>query len=440
MKNTKQILALIFIFLIVSLLLISGIHNNIGNAIKNVNDKIGLNTEIPPYFDEQQYASIRTSSMDTGGITKKTYIYAGTLLATKNSETPDETEFYVQDHLGSNRKVVNGNLEEQENEFYAFGETDSSGTSGNNYKYTGKELDDETGLYYYGARYYNPDLGRFIQADVLRGNIADPPSLNRYAYTQNNPLKFVDPTGNAPEQAIEHRYDSKEDKRASAIGAGLGATIFLGSVSIAAIPSMIGWAVASPATFNEIAAGIAEDIAGAPPGALTSSALMDEGASTMQALDDLITESMPPTWKFSGSSSRTLKKSKESLRAFEDAASYVNELVVSGKKELSYVDLLEINTRVSLGEPGYEIGIRGMGNGRNVGVGDSGPSYPLASEVPGLMEAWMRYNSLAIKSDMYPTEMAANSRRLLTTIHPFSNGNGRTGKLVEQFFTNSRMK
>ncbi|MFH1364262.1 MAG: RHS repeat-associated core domain-containing protein, partial [Candidatus Aenigmatarchaeota archaeon] len=67
----------------------------------------------------------------------------------------------------------------------------------NDYKYTGKELDDATGLYYYGARYYKPEVGRFTQADALRGNLEDPLSLHRYVYTRNNPLKYVDPTGNS---------------------------------------------------------------------------------------------------------------------------------------------------------------------------------------------------------------------------------------------------
>ena len=58
-------------------------------------------------------------------------------------------------------------------------------------------MDDETGLYYYGARYYNPELGRFMTTDALRGSINNPASLNRYAYVQNNPLKYVDPSGNA---------------------------------------------------------------------------------------------------------------------------------------------------------------------------------------------------------------------------------------------------
>jgi len=128
-----------------------------------------------------------------------TYIYAGNLVASKSSDE-QKTQYYIQDHLGSNVKVVDTGIEQQ-NKYYAFGETNSIGASENDYKYTGKELDSETGLYYYGARYYDPELGRFVQADVVTGSLQDPLSLNRYAYVKNNPLKFVDPSGNAEKTA-----------------------------------------------------------------------------------------------------------------------------------------------------------------------------------------------------------------------------------------------
>lgn len=67
----------------------------------------------------------------------------------------------------------------------------------NPYKFTGKPLDQESGLYYYGARYYNPSIGRFTTPDVLRGDLSNPLSLNRYTYVRNNPLRYIDPTGNA---------------------------------------------------------------------------------------------------------------------------------------------------------------------------------------------------------------------------------------------------
>jgi RHS repeat-associated protein len=58
---------------------------------------------------------------------------------------------------------------------------------------TDQIFDEETGLYYYNARYYDPELGRFNQADTIVPSAANPQTLNRYSYCGNNPLKYVDP-------------------------------------------------------------------------------------------------------------------------------------------------------------------------------------------------------------------------------------------------------
>jgi len=65
-------------------------------------------------------------------------------------------------------------------------------------RFTGKERDNETGLDYFGARYYGNALGRFTSPDpftVTPGRVIDSQQLNLYAYGRNNPLKYVDPTG-----------------------------------------------------------------------------------------------------------------------------------------------------------------------------------------------------------------------------------------------------
>src|SRR5262249_24468871 len=62
-------------------------------------------------------------------------------------------------------------------------------------RYTGQISDDETGLYYYGARYYDPQLGRFIQPDPTIPDPGSSQSYNRYSYCRNNPLNAVDPSG-----------------------------------------------------------------------------------------------------------------------------------------------------------------------------------------------------------------------------------------------------
>jgi RHS repeat-associated protein len=80
--------------------------------------------------------------------------------------------------------------------FYPYGSTwSSTGTIDTERKFTGQRLDSATGLYYYGARYYDPGIGRFISADTIVPDFANPQSLNRYTYVLNNPLKYTDPTG-----------------------------------------------------------------------------------------------------------------------------------------------------------------------------------------------------------------------------------------------------
>jgi len=103
-------------------------------------------------------------------------------------------EYYHQDHLGSTRLKTNstGGIVFSSN-YIPFGPAYAS--EGNEeFKYTGKH-EDSTGLYYFGARYYDPETGRFITADTVLGDLNDPQSLNRYVYCRNNPLKYTDPDG-----------------------------------------------------------------------------------------------------------------------------------------------------------------------------------------------------------------------------------------------------
>ncbi len=71
---------------------------------------------------------------------------------------------------------------------------DSAGTR-NKFRFTGEALDPGTGLYYLRARYYDPNGGRFLSGDPVRGSLSVPQTLNRYLYAQNNPSNFIDPTG-----------------------------------------------------------------------------------------------------------------------------------------------------------------------------------------------------------------------------------------------------
>ncbi len=62
-------------------------------------------------------------------------------------------------------------------------------------KFTGKDLDEDTGLYYYNARWYDQEIGRFISEDSYLGELKYPQNQNLYLYTVNNPMKYIDLTG-----------------------------------------------------------------------------------------------------------------------------------------------------------------------------------------------------------------------------------------------------
>jgi RHS repeat-associated protein len=120
-------------------------------------------------------------------------------------------EYYHLDALGSVRVVTDQNgqilknaagVEVGRHDFLPFGEEWNSPASAKEKKlFTGHERDAETGLDYFGARYYRPQVGRFTTIDPVYSwseNLTDPQRWNRYAYVRNNPLKFTDPDGRIP--------------------------------------------------------------------------------------------------------------------------------------------------------------------------------------------------------------------------------------------------
>ncbi len=109
--------------------------------------------------------------------------------------TSGATKYYDADGLGSVTSLadITGSLTDT----YvtdSFGKTTTStGNSRNPYRYTARDLDSETGLYYYRARYYDPSAGRFISEDPVRFSAG----ANFYRYVRNNPVLFSNPSGTA---------------------------------------------------------------------------------------------------------------------------------------------------------------------------------------------------------------------------------------------------
>lgn len=154
------------------------------------------------------------------------------------------------DHLGSSSVVTGGLAFDgtaadttggviEEMDTYPYGETkiDKKATTfGSKKKFTGKELDTDTGLYYYGARYYDTRLGRFVSEDPSFLSLTDSRSLvgpqgwNSYSYVLNNPVRYTDPSGGQAADATM-RWTS------FSVG-GFSIPITLGAVTAIGLPAV----------------------------------------------------------------------------------------------------------------------------------------------------------------------------------------------------------
>jgi RHS repeat-associated protein len=131
------------------------------------------------------------------------FVYLGSRKIAAVSTADSSIMFYQEDHLGGTNITtdING-LSKEVIEYDPYGKIvrdDSTLPTANLAKsqFTGKKIDDETGLYYYGARYYDPSLGRFITPDTIVQSPANPQTLNRYSYCGNNPVNRIDPSGHS---------------------------------------------------------------------------------------------------------------------------------------------------------------------------------------------------------------------------------------------------
>jgi len=117
----------------------------------------------------------------------------------KNDNAELQQFYYHPDHLGSSSYISNLDGEVvQHIEYVPFGEVfleEKNAKWNTPYLFTSKELDKETGMYYFGARYQDPKLGIFISVDPLAEKYK---GVSSYAYALNNPVKFIDPDGRSP--------------------------------------------------------------------------------------------------------------------------------------------------------------------------------------------------------------------------------------------------
>jgi RHS repeat-associated protein len=194
---------------------------------------------VRPIYNRQPGISLTMSG--TSGVSGRSYEISH---ASGVTVSPDvTTNYYHSDHLGSALMMssVNG-YPVWQSTYLPFGYEYNSQTGANRYKFSGKEHDAETGLDYFGKRYYGSNIGRFITPDPLNifalkpeqftRFIKNPQHWNKYAYVLNNPLAFTDPLGLLEyyaellkEKIHVHIDDHLSDKQQQALKAKLDAAI-----------------------------------------------------------------------------------------------------------------------------------------------------------------------------------------------------------------------
>ena len=156
------------------------------------------------YWYGQGLDALAESNMDASTFTNEYVFFGGRRIARRNSS--GTVFYYFSDHLGTSRAIVQAGQTTAcyDADFYPYGKErmEYTNSCSQNYKFTGKERDGESGLDNFGARYNSSWMGRFMTPDwsetpqaVPYADFSDPQTLNLYSYTRNNPLTWTDPDG-----------------------------------------------------------------------------------------------------------------------------------------------------------------------------------------------------------------------------------------------------
>ncbi|CAB5497881.1 hypothetical protein THERMOT_766 [Bathymodiolus thermophilus thioautotrophic gill symbiont] len=163
------------------------VYDHQGNRVRTV---IEANNQIQSQRNYLPSLDISTNQTNT--------LHIGTHILSEQTKDSAQTRYQLSSHLQTNTLELNDQAQIISYEHcYPYGGTaiiagkDKTQVQQKRYRYTGKERDDSNGLYYYGARYLAPWLARWISPDSA-GSVD---GLNLYVYVDNNPLKYIDPTG-----------------------------------------------------------------------------------------------------------------------------------------------------------------------------------------------------------------------------------------------------
>src|SRR5690348_4586152 len=180
-----------------------------GNRVRKSNGNLAANGTLYWYMTPGVVAET-----DLAGTLKSEYVFFdGERVARRDGASGTGGVFYYfSDHLKTASVITDSaGVIKAESDYYPWGgELQFVNNDSNDYKFTGKKRDLETGLDYFGARYYSNGLGRWITpdwaakaVDVPYAEFSDPQSLNLYSYVRNVPTVKMDVDGHIPQLAME---------------------------------------------------------------------------------------------------------------------------------------------------------------------------------------------------------------------------------------------
>ncbi len=261
--------------------------------------------------------SITAVATDNGGATTTSAAVAVTV-----EEDTGETITYIHtDVSGSPLAATNeaGNVVWKEN-YRAYGERqlEQPGSEGQGQWFHGKEADAATGLQYFGARYYDPAVGRFMGVDPVGFQEDSLHSFNRYAYGNNNPVRYLDPDGmQAYEQQTLMLVDSQGMIGPRTVNMVPGFKPPMGSAELAA--NVLGMASGAPALrpLIGIGAGLLKGGIAAAKGATSlSPASIRFSQSSVNGVEEIAASMRASGWK--GDPIDVVRMSDGSLTTFDN--------------------------------------------------------------------------------------------------------------------------
>lgn len=170
------------------------LYDSSGNRVKKIVRKQGGNYEIRTYIDGIfEYFTDETDKQNTVHMIDDQSRVASIRIDDALGDTTPAIKYNLKNTIYSSMVVLDdvGSIVNTQ-EYYPFGETSFGNYAKKRYQYTGKERDEESGLYYYGARYYAPWIARFISVNPLSTQYAQ---LSPYNYSDNNPINDYDIDG-----------------------------------------------------------------------------------------------------------------------------------------------------------------------------------------------------------------------------------------------------